>query len=84
VLSEIARRRRLGVAVCRTKVSLSSTASMGLRISLINSQLHKIHKECQTNDSPIDYNCKIAYPSFYFLVFFLFLHFFTCRFRAVD
>jgi len=25
-----------------------------------------------------------AYPSFYFLVFFLFLHFFSCRFRAVD
>ena len=25
-----------------------------------------------------------AYPSLYFLVFFLFLHFFSCRFRAVD
>jgi len=25
----------------------------------------------------------LAYPSFYFLVF-LFLHFFSCRFRAVD
>jgi len=26
---------------------------------------------------------KAAYPSFYFLVF-LFLHIFSCRFRAVD
>ena len=25
-----------------------------------------------------------AYPSLYFLVIFLFLHFFSCRFRAVD
>jgi len=25
-----------------------------------------------------------AYPSFYFLLFFLFLHIFSCRFRAVD
>ena len=25
----------------------------------INSQLHKIHK-CQTNDSPVEYSCKIS------------------------
>jgi len=30
-----------------------------LFIYLINSQLHKIHK-CQTNDSPVEYNCKIS------------------------
>ena len=27
-------------------------------VCVINSRLHKIHKQCQTNDSPIDYNCK--------------------------
>ena len=26
---------------------------------LLNSQLHKIHK-CQTNDSPVEYSCRIS------------------------